>query len=103
MKTLKFILLEKLKLNNNKIEDIKYDQSNYQEALEILKEEANSKNYTIRFRNHPNGNTGDFTIFIYKNGEKKYKVGFDGSWNSKYEEYNFQHCYQEALQWLEKQ
>ena len=102
MKNLKEFIIEKFKLNskNIKAEDIKYNKSNYKEALEILKNEAKRNNCKITFKNHPDGNTGDFTIFIYTPESKRYAVGFDGDWNAK--ELTFDHCYHQALDWLEK-
>lgn len=104
MKNLKEFIIEKFKLNskNIKAEDIKYNKSNYKEALEILKNEAKRNNCKITFKNHPDGNTGDFTIFIYTPESKRYAVGFDGDWNETNGWSTFDSCYRQSLEWLEK-
>ena len=104
MKNLNEFIVEKFKLNskNIKSEDIKYNKNNYKEALEILKNEAKRNNCKITFKNHPDGDTGDFTIFIYTPESKRYAVGFDGDWDETNEWSTFDSCYNQALNWLEK-
>lgn len=101
MKKLVEYILEKLKINKDtKLKTIEYNKSNYKIAINDLKEEAKKYNCKIVFKNHPDGNTGDFTIFIYKNGSTRYDVGFDGSWDS--QDLTFDKCYHQSLEWLEK-
>lgn len=103
MKSLVNYLIESFKLNSKNLDNVnkKYDKSNYKEAIDDLTEEAKKKNCKIIFKNHPGGNTGDFTIFCYKSGQKRYDIGFDGDWDGEYFEFN--KCYNDALDWLEKQ
>ena len=98
MKNLKEFILEKFKINSNNAssQNIEYNKDNYKEALELLNDEAEKHNCRIKFKNHPNGNTGDFTIFIYKAKSRTYDVGFDGDWDE------FDQCYHQSLDWLEK-
>lgn len=74
---------------------------NYKDGIELLKDEAARYDCRISFKNHPGGNTGDFTIFIYKKGSKKYDVGFDGDWDFNSID-NFNRCLKDAVNWLEK-
>ncbi len=104
MKSLVNYLIEGFKLNSKTVDNTKtkkYDKSNYQEAIYNLQEEAKKKNCKITFKNHPGGNTGDFTIFCYKSDQKRYDVGCDGDWDG--ESFEFDKCYNDALNWLEKQ
>lgn len=106
MKNLKEFILEKFKITSNNASsqniEIEYNKDNYKEALEILKDEAKKYNCKITFKNHPNGNTGDFTIFIHTPESKRYAVGFDGDWDETNKWSTFNSCYNQALNWLEK-
>ena len=105
MKTLVDSINEKLIINKHtKIQtnnEFKFNKLNYKDGIELLKDEAARYDCKISFKNHPGGNTGDFTIFIYKKGSKKYNVGFDGDWDFNSID-NFNRCLKDSFDWLEK-
>ena len=106
MKSLVNCINEKLIINKNlKIKDnsneYNFNKLNYKDGIELLKNEAARYDCKISFKNHPDGNIGDFTIFIYKKGSKKYDVGFDGDWDFNSID-NFNRCLKDAVNWLEK-
>ena len=96
----KLIINKNLKIKNNDNE-YNFNKLNYKDGIELLKDEAARYDCRIFFKNHPDGNTGDFTIFIYKKGSKKYDVGYDGYWDFN-SEYNFNRCLKDSFDWLEK-
>ena len=74
------------------------DKNNVKKAIDELKAEAEKKNLKVVFRNRKT-NQGDFCIFIYSDRQKSYHVGFDGDWNTKYEN-NFNKCLADAKKWI---
>jgi hypothetical protein len=106
MKDINNFISEKLVINKNiKIKNpsnkYHFNKLNYKDGIELLKDEAAGYDCKISFKNHPGDNTGDFTIFIYKKGSKKYDVGFDGDWDFNSID-NFNRCLKDAVDWLEK-
>ena len=95
----KLIINKHIKINTNN--EYNFNKLNYKDGIELLKDEAARYDCKISFKNHPDGNTGDFTIFIYKKGSKKYDVGYDGDWDFN-SEYNFNRCLKDSFDWLEK-
>lgn len=70
-------------------------------VINSLDKFAKSKGFRkVIFKNHIDGPTGDFTIFVYKPNEKRYCVGFDGSWDSK--DLTFKHCIEQTYDYIIK-
>lgn len=108
MKSLIDIIQEKLIVNSktrtlsNQTSDLReFDFNNVKKCIEQLKNIAIEKGLTIKFRNKKN-DQGDFCIFIYDKSKKSnYLVGFDGYYNKK-SQFNFEVCFNMALDYIDK-
>lgn len=88
MKNIKEYIAEKLYIDDNidpnLKDEIRPNDEEIKYSIDELKQLAEDKGLTLKFRNSTN-NTGDFTIFIYdKSKQSRYLVGYDGEWNPKY-------------------
>jgi hypothetical protein len=105
MKSLHEFINEKLNINkDSKVKELNlFDYKTNQEAIKILKDQAKEHGLEIKFHQHPNGNTGDFTFFIYdKSKQSRYLVGYDGTWDAK-EDSNtsFKGCFKDTLKYIQ--
>lgn len=69
--------------------------------IDQLRKFADNFNLLVTFRDKKT-NAGDFTIFIYRQGESQYAVGFDGYW-SDYNELSFESCIYQAFKWINEE
>ena len=66
-----------------------------------LRSFATSKGLRIKFRN-TRTHAGDFGIYIYKPGQTRYVVCYDGYYNSSSEWLRFDNCVRQATKFIER-
>ena len=73
---------------------------NYTALYNKVSELAQRSNMRTVLRTHKT-NCGDFCIFVYLNGVKRYLVGYDGDWNAaKNDPRHFYNCCESAYKYI---